>query len=438
MAEEQRIFAGLDWGNAKVSLALWDAVAGRPRLHPTPQGRTLVSSDVVFRETRKEGRPELDTIFPVPADWKEDGGSWRFHEIKRYLPVYRDAEAAGFALRPVFDFWRRTLPNKEAHLSVSVPLQYRWEDSGVLCQAARDAGFASCNYVNESLAAVLACLPHWHKDSVRWNLLESGRSVWVLDCGYFDLNVSLIHVRRNGGLLDFVLLAGDCLEDLGGYRRAAGPATVANAVQGSVPSLIHTTFDRPWSRGSDWVPQRQNANWVIGAGGGDNLGPALKALGVQLDALLGGPADVFSLVRPEEAVAAGAAVHAASQGGCLAYRINRVSRRTVLGLRTRMPNNRHFVEITTLDGKPPFEFERAFEIPLPIEGEVEVTLAAALPGGDRFTGLHSFLFKPELFSNLKRPLLIVRGRLPNWAEGTVEVLEAHSGSALGKGNFQLP
>ena len=147
---------------------------------------------------------------------------------------------------------------------------------------------------------------------------------------------------------------------------------------------------------------------------------------------------VFDQISPTESVAAGVAVHAAMQGSQLPYQCRTIRRRLLLGLRTELPNSLNFIAISKPGDVPPCQFERAFQFTSQLDHPVEITFASALPGGDQFTGLHTFVFEPERLLALDRPVLLVQGHMEDWTRGTVQIREAARGSKLGEARFQLP
>ena len=389
------------------------------------------------QELRREGRGYIEPIFPLPENFQEDSGALLFWELQKSLLTFRDEEAGKFIIKPVFGFWRRALGVGEFHLSVSTPVDYPWESSYTLRRAGLEAGFSTCAPVNELLASVLAHVPYWRPNDSRWRLLEAGRSVWVIDCGSRDLNLGVVHIQRREGRLDFALLAGDCLEGLGGLPAEPQPERVGAAIQKSVPNLIKAAFESPFPGWQGPSPELRRADMIVCAGAGANLAPAREALSARLRALLASPPLARQEVPPIEVVATGAAVHAAILGGQLPYQIG-MMRRWIIGLRTQLPDDQTFVGITRPEDEPPFDFERAFKVPGRIENQIEVTLAAALPGGDRFAGLRTFVLKPEQLSTKEDPVLLVTGHLENWAHGEVQVRDAKSGVNLAGGSFRLP
>jgi hypothetical protein len=69
---------------------------------------------------------------------------------------------------------------------------------------------------------------------------------------------------------------------------------------------------------------------------------------------------------------------------------------------------------------------------------VEITLAAALPGGDRLVGLQTFVLGVEVLKSFISPIFFVQGELANWKQGRFQIIEAGSGKRLRESNFQLP
>ena len=186
MAPAEKAYVGMDWGTAKVAVAIWDPTAARTRVVTTPEGEAYLPNRVAFRETTERGGRVLKTIIPVPQDWERDADSLEFHAIKQVFPAIDDPQAATFIAKQIFEFWRKSLPQPEAHISVTVPITYSQEHAEILCEAGRQAGFASCSPVSELIAAVLAFVPYWHDDAACWELLQEGQCVWVIDCGYMD------------------------------------------------------------------------------------------------------------------------------------------------------------------------------------------------------------------------------------------------------------
>jgi hypothetical protein len=423
------LLAGLDWSDGNPGAAVWDAAAGEARMVAPPDAPRSLA--VGFSEVREDGRRLLQPTFPLPDDWQEDRSSLAFRHLKRSLTSFRNTEVAAFLARPVFQYWVRAL-GAPAHLSFSVPLDYPWDLCEVLCSAALEAGLQGASFISETLAPVLAFLPCWRNDRTRWALLEGGRSVWVIDCGLTDLNLALVYVARSENRLDFALLAGDCLEDLGSLAGAVEPTRVAAEVQKSFPNVCRAAFEKAWPNWSGPAPQLRRADWIIAAGEGENLAPALE----NLRALIGQPY-VCDDVPAAEATARGAAVHAANQAGALPFRIGTVRRRPVLGVRARLPNNVHFIAITEPDDEPPFAFERALEVE-PTGGQpVEITLAAALPGGDRFGAVCSFVLEPRELAGSGRRALLVQGRLQDWSRGQAELRDLSSDARLAAMPFRL-
>jgi len=444
MDRTAKVFAGLDWGSAKSSLAIWDATLGRPQIVPASPGKAYVPARVAFQEISRGGRRVVEPLFPLPDGWQEDSNSLEFWEIKNHFAAFGDVDAQKAIARPVFDFWRRILGPNQTQLSVSVPLGYSWESSSTLSSAGSEAGFDRCEPVTELLATVLAYLPYWQKDSTHWGNLEGARSVWVIDCGSRDLNLGLVLVQRRPrevqqgpSRLDFALLAADCLEGFGARCPDAGPERVTAAVARSLPNLVKAAFERSLPDWQGSKPEAKRADWIVCAGGGAHLAPAKDAVKTQLQPLLGNSPLVWEKIPPTDVVATGAAVHAAILGGQLPIRIG-VARRWILGVRVELPEDQNFIEISWPDDEPPFDFERAFKVPGRAEKPVAITLSAALPGGDRFVSVCTFQIEPGQFLNSQDPVLLVAGHLEDWAQGTVCVREVNSGTKLYEKAFRLP
>jgi len=402
------------------------------------QNSTYLSAKVGFKETVEGTRRIISAIYPVADDFQEGSDSLCFYEAKRNLPAYGDAETQEFIVKPVFDYWWRLLGGMEVRLSVSVPIDYSFETCQALQEAAKQAGFPANLAVNELLASLSAYVPSWYQDNVRWKNLESGRCIWVVDCGYADLNLGLVHAEQRNNRLDFLFLAGDCLEDFGACWPDSDPEAVAVEIRKSVPNLIHAAFDKPWPGWQGQRPEARLADWIICAGGGPNLRPACEAMKACLGSILGHQATVFESIPPAHVVAMGAAVCCAIHWGQLPYQIGTVHRRVVLGLRLKSQESKSFIPITNADREPPLSFERAFRLPVPPTRPVEITLAAALPGGDRLVGLQTFVLGVEVLKSFISPIFFVQGELANWKQGRFQIIEAGSGKRLRESNFQLP
>ena len=132
-------------------------------------------TNVAFRGLRREGRRDIEPIFPVLEDFQEDSGSLLFWKLKESLLKFGNDEAGEFIVKPVFDFWPRVLGAREFHLNVSTPVEYPWESSVTLRRAGLKAGFSTCISADELLASVLAHLPYWRQTDTRWRLLEGGQ-----------------------------------------------------------------------------------------------------------------------------------------------------------------------------------------------------------------------------------------------------------------------
>jgi molecular chaperone DnaK (HSP70) len=424
------VFAGLDWGNFKIAMATWDAVARRPQMLAA-DGAKFLPADIGF-----EVDDRRNAIAVYPANDSVD--CLLFIDLKRKLTAFRDAAVAQFVVESLLKKWRTRIADSDVHCSISVPVDYSIRQCEIVQQAGLNAGFASCSYVNEALAAVLACIPGIIEDATKWRLLEGGRTVWVLDCGSVDLNLALIHVGRVDESLNFSFLAGDCLEELGSSLSGSADAnteSVNRQFDESFPNMVEAAFGRAWP---NWVgvrPELRKADWVIPVGGGANLNRALDALKRQIP-------DIQILGRnleSAEVVALGTCVHAAIQNGQVPYRIGVVRRRMVLGLRSDTGDNR-FIPISRPQDEVPFTFERAFALPdrTGNEAEVEITLAAAFPGGDRFGGIATCVLDRRKVSATEHPVLLLRGAMDSWEGGTVELYEMGSGTKLWEAPFQLP
>jgi molecular chaperone DnaK (HSP70) len=231
----EKISAGLDWGNAKTAMAHWDSVLGQAQTIATPGGEPYVLQRVGVREVQENGRLVPKAFFPVTESWTQEPESYVFEELKNHLPAFGDSEVSSFLARSEFEYWHKAFPQQNVGLSISVPIEYSWENCQALHKAAKLAGFPNTAHIDETIAAVLAYLPVWRQDDVRWRLLEGGRSVWVVDCGASDLNIGLIHVRRHSfrpgqDNFEFSFLAGDRLEHYGA-QFSLSPETLSGDVE---------------------------------------------------------------------------------------------------------------------------------------------------------------------------------------------------------------
>lgn len=422
------IFAGLDWGTSKIAMATWDNERRCPEL-VSPHGADFLPAAVGFR---RDNQRNAIPIYPVDDSSQE----LSFADIKRRLPSFRDSIAARFIIESIFRNWRGYVSHTDVHCTISVPVDYSSRECDWVQQAGTSAGFTSCSYVSEPLAVVLACLPSLFSDRTKWGLLEAGRTIWVLDCGSIDLNLALIHVVRIGDSLNFSFLAGDCLEELGSvFCDSPSPESVDRQFNESFPNVTNAAFARLWSNWNGPRPELRKADWAISAGGGANLSVAVDALRRRIP-------DLQLLNRGLEStalVAFGACVHAAIQGGQVPYRIGVVRRRMVLGLTTELGNAR-FIPISRAEDEVPFSFERIFELPKQASesNEIEVTLAAAFPGGDRFGGLATYIADRAKLGNEQAPGFLLKGRMESWEGGNVELYELGSGTKLWEAPFHLP
>jgi hypothetical protein len=96
------------------------------------------------------------------------------------------------------------------------------------------------------------------------------------------------------------------------------------------------------------------------------------------------------------------------------------------------------VPISVANDQPPFDFERAFEVPGVADEQIEITLAAALPGGDRLGGVHTFLLERSELANRSHPVLVVEGSMGSWRRGSVLLRDGYSGAKLREAELHVP
>lgn len=426
--------AGLDWGTAKIAAAVWNEFEQAHRVVRV-NGAPFTDSAVGVRKPRNRGE-HTAAVYPLTTGWPADGPDLRFDELKQKSSIL-EPELLRYLMAPVFKFWFQELSSGAVNLSVATPALITVDRAGVLRDCAQGAGFQFCATVSEVLAAVLAYLPVWQKDDLKWRRLEAGRCVWVADCGAKHLYLALVHVKRSPGApdhFDFRYLGADCVEYAGSLHPEAH-RPVADLVQEACRSIMRAA--RVASEGHKELAKAVDAaEWMIGSGGGPNLAPATKALGEQLTRV-GMMPRLCQEIPPPETVAAGAAVHAAMQAGILPYQVRREDRPLILGVRTASgPTS--FLPLSQHPQEPGSTVHRAFQLPGDIDAEVEVTVGAALPGGDHFGVLQTFLLRPERFQGVESPRLLVESRMENWKKSIVTIRGVWNGESLYSSSLPLP
>jgi hypothetical protein len=63
------------------------------------------ATKVAFRRLRREGRRDIEPIYPVLEDFQEDSESLLFWRLKESLVKFGNDEAGEFIVKPVVDFW---------------------------------------------------------------------------------------------------------------------------------------------------------------------------------------------------------------------------------------------------------------------------------------------------------------------------------------------
>jgi len=422
---------GLDMGTAKLLAAVWQPDRKTPVLLDHASIQNPVPGNISFCKSRTQDGTEMLAVFPTTTA-EEGPDTVSFPEFKRALPLFGDDSAVRFLLKPVFEYWQSALPARKAHLTVSVPILYSWRVCHALREAAIEAGFASCSYINETLAAVIAAFPAWPTDRARWHeLKQNGCYVWVADSGSLDINLGLVYVHREENKLHLSYLAGDCLAECG--------ASFTGPVAELQPKILHSLEKMQSIRpaGATETPMSRElklCNWVVASGGAPHARQVAQFL---KDAL---PSSDWAdpAMDPHHAVCFGAALHQAIQQQKTPYSIGVVRRNLVIGVLTANQKGPQLIPLGTPAGAFPFFCERAFQVPGPSPLPVEIALCAALPGGDIAGGLTSFVFSPEIFSSADPTPVLVRVAMQNWTQGNAHVQDLRTGLKLSEGSFSLP
>ncbi|HKV91290.1 MAG TPA: hypothetical protein VJW20_01945 [Candidatus Angelobacter sp.] len=422
---------GLDIGTAKLSATVWQQDAKVVALLDHASIQNPVSGTISFRKSRTPDGTEMAPVFPVTT-LEEGPDIVSFPEFKRALPLFGDDAAIRFLLKPVFEYWQPAFPAKKVHLTVSVPILYSWRVCQALREAAMDAGFASCSYINETLAAVIAAFPAWSADRARWKeLKQSGCYVWVADSGSLDITLGLVYVYREESKLHLSYLAGDCLEECGALY--TGP--VANLQPKILRSLEKMQSARQaGATEAPVVQDRQSCNWVVVSGGA----PHARQVAQFLKEALPGSDWADPAMDPHHAVSFGATLHQAIQQQKTPYSIGVIHRNLVIGVLAANQQASQLIPLGSPAGTFPFSCERAFQVPGSSRLPVEITLCAALPGGDIAGGLTSFVLSPETFSSPDPTPVLVRVAMQNWMQGSASVQDLRTGLKLSEGSFSLP
>jgi molecular chaperone DnaK (HSP70) len=421
--------AGLDWGSAKFSAALWDS-PHQTRMVSLADGQPFAPAAVRFETA--DHQLGLSTHFPLAEGDLHVPDTLTFLEIKNKLPAYAHAGVQQFVAEAILAHYRPLFGSGSVHLGLSVPFEYSADMRGVLRAAAAEAGFEGCDPVLEPLAAALAHTPDWLNQPAARASLQRGVCLWIVDCGALDLTITVVHVRLDGKMLNVAYLAAECIPGLGGTSLPVH-ASKLELIPAAVKHLRDEGFSTPWPNWHGTQPNHGEPAIIVPCGGGDTLEASVTAIA----ALLPPGTVVAQGVTPAEAVARGCAVHAAMYAGAFDHRVN-ARRRLILGLRTRGKDGEQFSPLTMLKDEPPLTFDRAFSIDAAEDALVDISLAAAMPGGGRLAGVWSLSLTPERLKEMRHHVILVSGRLDDWRDGHVEVRDAGTSSVLGQGSFQLP
>ncbi len=419
-----KAYMGLDIGNATIKAALFKpSESGAKTLASETAQET--SSAVGFLPQRSGGVLSSTPIFPVDDSFEAahpDG--LLIPALKRTLLPLTDRSEIESLMTPVFHHFRRQFEASEMALTLVVPAEYPVTLCVALTHIAVQSGFSSCSYVNELTAAVLSCLSRWRLDARRWAALASGQHIWILDSGAFDLNIALVKAERNEDAISIYHLSGDCLRNFGSCNE---DLLDEEAFQARFRNSLSSMLSLP---DEEIVPQ--NA-WAICSGRGKMADKALAILREKYESV----DQVSEQLIPTHVLVSGAAMHAAMLSGAAGLRFGVIEARRRLGMRVELEDGTNFLPFIHAGHRPPYEFEGVYRFETDSR-PLEITLAAALPGGERSASILTFILNKQDLSTLPPVGIIVRGSLDTWVSGRVNVHDLHNGARLKESIFRLP